>query len=197
MVKPISIAFTSIVVDLSDSDSIIDFILGITSNISTIEYFKCYYLKKSIPQNESEVFDKLIIPFLITTSTNIKDDKVRTFKRVMFGWSEEVTSEHRHFEGILCNKNGTFYPRQNRIHYGSLHSNLFVDNILPIFDDNSNMIDNIFKHDFPSEGNLISILQKHICLLQFPHNLKFRRALTKDNAFFNIIIPTLELYVNV
>ena len=86
MVKPISIAFTSIVVDLSDSDSIIDFILGITSNISTIEYFKCYYLKKSIPQNESEVFDKLIIPFLITTSTNIKDDKVRTFKRVTFGW---------------------------------------------------------------------------------------------------------------
>ena len=85
VVQPRSIDSISIVVNINDYDYVVAFVLGVTSNISTIDYLKFFSLDSNIPQNESEAFDRFIISFLMTTLINIKDDKIRSCKRVTFG----------------------------------------------------------------------------------------------------------------
>ena len=66
---------------------------------------------------------------MIANSESI-DDKIRTSKHVSFGWSELPCKEHRDFTGVPCNNFGAFYPRQNRSHYNTLHSSLFLVKVL-------------------------------------------------------------------
>ena len=117
VVQPSPLDYISIVVELTNYDSVIAFVLGITGNINTIHDQNFYCLKYYIPNNESETYDTLIITFLMPSLTNAENDKIKTSKRVTFGWSEKPTREHRNLERIPCNENGVFYPRQKYIHY--------------------------------------------------------------------------------
>lgn len=85
----------------------------------------------------------------MTKLTNNEDDRVRTSNIVTFRCSESVINKHKHYQGTPCNKNGAFYPRQNHIYLDFLHSNLFLDNLLPIMNENFLLIKKIFNHHFP------------------------------------------------
>ena len=63
-----------VVVEANDPDSIITIILGITSKINTYGKHNLYSLKNSLPENEEEAIDKLIIPFLMSAIIESKDD---------------------------------------------------------------------------------------------------------------------------
>ena len=84
VVQPSSMDSIAIVVKPTNSDSVIAFVLGITSNMNPIHDLKFHSLKNSLPKNENEAFDKLIIPFLMTSLTKVEHDKIRTSKRVIF-----------------------------------------------------------------------------------------------------------------
>ena len=148
LVQPSTIDSTSVVVEPNDPDSIIEFALGITNKINFFDNHNLYSLKKILPQNEQEAIDKLIILFIMAAITGSKYDQVRTSKIITFGWSEIPAREHEHFQGIPCNNSGAFYPRQNRGHYHSLHLHLFLDNLLPIMNENFNLVRTIFEQNF-------------------------------------------------
>ena len=149
----------SIVVEPTNSDSAIAFVLKITSSINAFNdlIFNC--LKNYVPKNKGEAFDTLIIYFLMTSLTNDENNKTRASKRVIFGWLEKFIREHRNFKGIPFNENGKFYPIQNHIHYALLHSNLSLDNLLPTLNEIFCIIDDILKHILLLEENPTFILQ--------------------------------------
>ena len=80
-----------------------------------MEYLKLYSLKNNVSQNESEVFDKLIVPFLMTVSTNIQGNKVRTSKGIKFEQYESIINKHEHYQRTPYNKMVIFTP--NKIKY--------------------------------------------------------------------------------
>ena len=78
-----------------------------------------------LPINSIDAIHKLIIPFLMISRNELKDDIVRTSKRVNFGWSETPCKTHRHFHDVPCNEHGAFYPRINASHFSD-HSHFFL-----------------------------------------------------------------------
>ena len=66
VVQPRSMDSVSIIIELSNSDWVIALILGVTNNINAIDDLNFHCLKNFVPKHECEVFDKLIIPFLMT-----------------------------------------------------------------------------------------------------------------------------------
>ena len=79
--QPKSIDSTSVVVEPNDPDLIIEFVLGITSKVNFFDNHNLYSLKNTLPQDEQEAIDKLIIQFIMAAIAESKDDQVRTSKK--------------------------------------------------------------------------------------------------------------------
>ena len=118
--------------------------------------------------------------------TKSKDDQVRTSKSVTFSWLEIPVNGHKNFQGIPCNNNGVFYPRQNHCHYHPLHCHLFLDSLLPIMNENLNLVRTVFEQNFPLKENIIDSLEKYIDELPFPHRL---RVITNDKEEYFLEQP--------
>ena len=89
--QPSSIHSISIVVESTNSDLAIAFVLGITSDMNLIHDLKFHSLKNFLPKNENEAFDHLIIPSLMISLMKVEHDKIKTSEGVTFGLSEKVT----------------------------------------------------------------------------------------------------------
>ena len=174
LVQPIHTDMLSVLVEPFNTNEIIAFIYCVTNTTSKIECNNSVSkLKRSLPRTEKEAIDCLIVPFLMTATTELLEDNVRTSKRVTFGWSEVPTHKHRHFKGIPYNDSGLFYPRQNKSHLVSNYSNLFLEKVLPILSNNLDVIQKLIVSNFDIDQDHISKLKNYIDLLPFPHNLIF------------------------
>ena len=91
----------SIAVEPHNLEFIITFVLWITKDVNTLDGHNLYSLKKNFSKNKNEAIDKLIIPCLMTAIVEAQDSKVRTSKRVTFGWLEIPAKSMRISRGCL------------------------------------------------------------------------------------------------
>ena len=175
--QPTSIDSGIFVIEPGVPNSILGFIFVFTSTVKQPNFNEVPTIKLRLPPNEERALHDLIFPFLMVASKFVLNDKIRTSKRVTFGWSEMCAKTHSDFQGMPCNENKAYYPRRNETHLKSPFTNHFLNNLIPILNENFLCVQGIFKYHFPHQPDPITVLKEYIDMLPFPYEL----SIVKDD----------------